>query len=35
MTPADYRSELLRNMIGLAETEEAIEEREKELGVEN
>ena len=35
MTPEDYRSELLRNMIGLAETEEAIEEREKELGVEN
>lgn len=35
MTPEDYRSELLRNMIGLAETEEAIEEREKELGLEN
>ena len=35
MTPEDYRSELLRNMIGLAETEEAIEERERELGVEN
>jgi hypothetical protein len=35
MTPEDYRSELLRNMIGLAETEEAIEEREKDLGVEN
>jgi len=35
MTPEDYRSELLRNMIGLAETEEAIENREQVLGVEN
>ena len=35
MTQADYRSELLRNMVELAETEEAIEERERELGIEN
>ena len=35
MTPEEYRSQLLQNMIGLAETEEAIEEREKELGLEN
>jgi len=35
MTPQEYRSQLLQNMIGLAETEEAIEEREKELGLEN
>ena len=33
MTPADYRSELLRNMVELAETEEAIENREQELGL--
>jgi len=35
MTPQDYRSQLLQNMIGLAETEEAIEERERELDLEN
>ncbi len=35
MTQADYRSELLRNMVELAEAEEAIEERERELGIEN
>ncbi len=35
MTPADYRSQLLQNMIELAETEEAIEERERELGGED
>lgn len=35
ITPEDYRSQLLQNMIGLAETEEAIEKREKELGLEN
>ncbi len=35
MTQADYRSELLQNMVELAETEEAIEERERELGIEN
>lgn len=34
MTQADYRSELLQNMVELAETEEAIEERERELGAE-
>ena len=33
MTPEDYRSQLLQNMVELAETEEAIEDREKELGV--
>ena len=33
MTPADYRSELLQNMVELAETEEAIENREQELGL--
>ena len=33
MTLADYRSELLRNMVELAETEEAIENREQELGL--
>ena len=33
MMPADYRSELLRNMVELAETEEAIENREQELGL--
>ena len=32
MTPEHYRSQLLQNMIELAETEEAIEERERELG---
>ena len=35
MTPEDYRSQLLQNMVELAETEEAIEDREKELGVED
>lgn len=35
MTPADYRSRLLQNMIELAETEEAIEQRERELSGEN
>ena len=35
MTPEDYRSQLLQNMVELAETEEAIEERERELGLEN
>lgn len=35
MTPQDYRSLLLQNMIELAETEEAIEERERELGIDN
>jgi hypothetical protein len=35
MAPEDYRSELLRHMVELAETEEAIEEREKELGGDN
>jgi len=33
MTQADYRSELLRNMVELAETEEAIENRVQELGL--
>ena len=33
MTLADYRSELLQNMVELAETEEAIENREQELGL--
>jgi len=33
MTLADYRSALLRNMVELAETEEAIENREQELGL--
>jgi hypothetical protein len=33
MAPAEYRSQLLQNMIELAETEEAIEDREKELGL--
>jgi len=33
MTEADYRSELLQNMVELAETEEAIENREQELGL--
>jgi hypothetical protein len=35
MTPENYRSALLRHMVRLAETEEAIEEREAELGNEN
>ena len=35
MTPENYRSALLRHMVRLAETEEAIEEREAELGDEN
>jgi len=35
MTPADYRSRLLQNMIELAESEEAIEQRERELSGEN
>ena len=35
LTPEDYRSRLLQNMIELAETEEAIENRERELGLEN
>jgi hypothetical protein len=35
MTPAGYRSRLLQNMIELAETEEAIEQRERELSGEN
>ena len=35
MTPQDYRSLLLQNMIELAETEEALEERERELGIDN
>ena len=33
LTPEDYRSQLLRNMIELAETEEAIEARQRELGL--
>ena len=35
MTPENYRSALLRHMVRLAETEEAIEVREAELGDEN
>jgi len=35
MMPADYRSKLLQHMIELAETEEALEQRELELGGEN
>ena len=35
MTPENYRSALLRHMVRLAETEEAIEARETELGDEN
>jgi hypothetical protein len=35
LPPADYRSALLRNMIELAETEEAIETRQRELGIED
>ncbi len=35
MTPEDYRSQLLQVMVELAETEEAIEERERELGGED
>ena len=35
MTPEDYRSQLLQNMIELAEAEEAIEQRERDLGGEN
>ncbi len=35
MTPEDYRSQLLQVMIELAETEEAIEERERELAGED
>ena len=33
LTPENYRSQLLRNMIELAETEEAIEARQRELGL--
>lgn len=35
LEPAVYRSQLLRHMIELAETEEAIEARQRELGLEN
>ncbi len=35
LAPSDYRSRLLQNMIELAEAEEAIEERRRELGLEN
>lgn len=35
MTPENYRAALLRHMVRLAETEEAIEAREAELGDEN
>jgi hypothetical protein len=35
LTPGDYRTRLLQNMIELAETEEAIEERQRELGLEH
>ena len=33
LAPDDYRSQLLRNMVELAETEEAIEARRRELGL--
>ena len=35
LTPGDYRTRLLQNVIELAETEEAIEERQRELGLED
>jgi hypothetical protein len=35
LEPAEYRAALLRNMIELAETEEAIEARQRELGIED
>ena len=35
LPPSEYRSRLLQNMIELAETEEAIEERQRELGLED
>ena len=35
LTPQDYRSRLLQNMVELAETEEAIEERQRELDLDN
>ncbi len=35
LAPSDYRTRLLQNMIELAETEEAIEERQSELGLED
>lgn len=35
LAPEEYRSQLLRNMVELAETEEAIEARQRELGLEN
>jgi hypothetical protein len=35
LAPGDYRSRLLLNMIELAETEEAIEARQRELGLEH
>jgi hypothetical protein len=35
LTSGDYRTRLLQNMIELAETEEAIEERQRELGLEH
>ena len=35
LSPADYRSQLLQNMVELAETEEAIEQRERELEGDN
>lgn len=35
LPPEEYRSQLLRNMVELAETEEAIEARQRELGLEN
>jgi len=35
MTAEDYRSQLLHNMVELAKTEERIETREQELGLEN
>ena len=33
LTPEDYRSQLLQNMVELAETEEAIEARQRDLGL--
>jgi hypothetical protein len=35
LSTEEYRSQLLRNMVELAETEEAIEARQRELGLEN
>jgi hypothetical protein len=35
LTPSEYRSRLLQSMIELAETEEAIEERQRELGLDD